>query len=248
MRRLDLAAVIFAVVPRVASARHLWDQPDGPVYPDELVDRPVVLVTDMTEVSVGAALYDHDVARFVADTPDVRIEHAFGPIAIDASFGPGAALALLIPTGTFPDAIAISAQTTAPPPDKTMFVSQSVTAEHKLVAIPHELAFFVAAGASYNEEHIHAPGLLWAGVVGIDVSAQAEVQLASTLALYGGAGITYPAFSATNVQFRPVFDARAGISLTIANTWDLFTTGTLSGASGSVVLALGAGVTKRFGP
>jgi hypothetical protein len=237
-----------AMLTRTVSAHHLWDEPDGPVYPDELVDRPLVLLSGMTQIEIADALYDRDVPRLVADTPDVGVEHSFGPIAIDASFGPGASLAILIPTGRFPDAVVIGASTSAVAPDKTVFVSEYLNAEHKFVAVPHGLAFVVGAGGLYDEERIHAPGLQWVRVAGAGVSAQVEIQLASSVAFYGGAGISFPLSASTHLDFQPGFDARTGVSLTIANTWELYGAGTLSGAAGTVTLGLAGGVEKRFGP
>ncbi|HET9989076.1 MAG TPA: hypothetical protein VFQ65_11150 [Kofleriaceae bacterium] len=242
------AALVLLTTTRLAHARHLWDEPDGPAYSDELVDRPLVMLAGMTELAIAGALHDHDVPRFVDDTPDVFASHAFGPVEIDVGFGERASLALAIATGGLPAAIVIGAQTSAPASDKTMFVSQYLTADHKLVVVPHELAFVVGAGGSYNEEHIHAPGLQWVRVVAVDVSAQAEIQLASTLAVFAGASIGYPVSASNQLQFQAQFDARAGLSLTIGNTWELYTTGTLADDNGTAVLALGAGVEKRFGP
>jgi hypothetical protein len=247
MRAVFVVAAM-AMVTRTAGARPLWEEPDAPVYPDELVDRPLVLLTGMTEVAVSTGLHDHDVPRLVADTPDVSIDHAFGPIAVEASFGPGAALAIAIPTGRFPDAVVIGASTSAVAPDKTVYVHEYLSAEHKFVAVPHGLAFVVGAGGLYDEERIHVPGLQWVRVAGVGVTSQIEIQLASSVALYGGAGISIPVVASTHVEFQPGFDARAGVSVTIASSWDLFATGTLAGASGTVTLGIGAGVAKRFGP
>jgi hypothetical protein len=242
------AALVLMSTARLAHARHLWDEPDVPAYPDELVDRPLVMLSGMTQLAIAGALHDHDVARFVDHTPDVFAAHAFGPVEIDAGFGQGASLAVAIATGGFPDAIVIGAQTSAPATDKTMFVSQHVSADHKLVMMPHQLAFVVGAGGSYNEEHVHAPGLQWVRVVAVAVSAQARVQLASTLAVYADANIDYPVTVSNQLQSQALFRARAGISLTIANTWELYTTGTVSDNNGTAVFGLGAGVEKRFGP
>ena len=236
-----------AMLGRSAHARHLWEEPDAPTYPDALVDRPLLLLPGMTSIDAGYALRSHDQLRFLDYTPDLDVAHAIGPVEIHASVGGTASLGVAVPAG-FLDAIVIGAETTPRSADDTMYVSQFIEAEHKLHVVPQSLAFIVGLGAGLDEEHIRAPGLKWVRVVDASAYAQIEIQLASILALYSDASIGIPVAASDGLQFKNTFGVRAGLSLTLAHSWDLFTTAALAATNDNSSYSLGAGVEKRFGP
>jgi hypothetical protein len=246
MRTLIVAAAM-VMLTRSAHARPLWEEPDAPVYPDELVDRPLLLLPGMTAIDVAYGVHSHDQVRFVDDTPDLHVAHAFGPVEIDAQIAGTAMVQVAVPVGRFPDALVFGAGMTPQAPDKTMVISQYIEAEHKLHVVPQGLAFVIGVGASYNEDHIRVPGLQWVRSVDAAAIAQIEIQLASIVALYSDASINLPIAASNGVQFETSFDVRAGVSLTIAHSWDLFVTAAVAANQANTSYSLGGGVEKRFG-
>jgi hypothetical protein len=247
MRMVFVLAAV-AMLSRSAHARHLWEDSDTPVYPDELVDRPLLLLPGMTEIGAGYALHSHDQLRFLDYAPDLSVAHSFGPLQIDAQIGGDAALAIEIPLGRFPDALVVGASTSPRAADETMFVSQFVEAEHKFHIAPQSIAFVVSLGAAYSEEHIRVPGLRWVGIAGGVASAEIEIQLASVVAFYGGGSIGIPIAASNGQQFEATFGVRGGVSLTLAHSWDLFASAALGADQARTSYSLGGGVEKRFGP
>jgi hypothetical protein len=246
--RMVFVVAALVVSTRSLHARPLWEEPDAPVYPDELVDRPLLLLPGMTAIDAAYAVHSHDQVRFVDDMPDLHVAHAFGPVEIDAQIAGTAVVQIAVPFGRFPDAIVFGASTTPQAPDKTMAIAQYIEAEHKLHVVPQGLAFVVGVGAGYNEDHIRVPGLQWVRSVDAAAIAQIQIQLASIVALYSDASINLPIAASNGVKFETSFDVRAGVSLTLAHSCDLFVTAAVAADQASTSYSLGGGVEKRFGP
>jgi hypothetical protein len=218
-------------------------------YPEALVDRPLTLLAGMTEVSAAYDLASTTGKPLSHRTPDLAASHSFGSFELAADLGQNATLSVTIPTGGFPAAIVIGADSGAPQQDDSLHEGQFVDLEHKLYVAPGACALFFAAGASYNENRIvdTSTELVWTHVIVASGDAELELQLLPTLALDIGVSAEWAVESSQQLDRTWFINGGASLIATLSHSWDVYANAGLSDLETNRLPYLAFGFAKRWG-
>lgn len=218
-------------------------------YPEALVDRPITLLAGMTEVGGAYELSSTTLKTLGHQTPDLSVSHSFGSFELAADLGEYASLAAVIPTGNFPAAIVIGANSGAPQKDNSLHLGQFVNLEHKVYAAPGACALFFVASASYNENRVvdNTLQLVWTHVLVASADAELELQLLPTLAFDVGISAGWAVESSQQLDRVLLFDAGATLMATVGHSWDIYANGGLSDLETYRLPFLSFGFAKRWG-
>jgi hypothetical protein len=208
------------LVVRVASAEP---------YPDQVVDRPLVLPSGVTEVGASEAVQSSTTSTFDGHQFDLFASHGFGPVEVDAVLAFDASLTFNVALPGIPAEVYVGAETGAPQNNGHLFESQSIGAAYKLVVAPELFAATFSAGASVAESRDRdLIGVLrWSNAVFVGPSASGTVQLAPFLALRAAVSFDVPV-ETHDTTARSELGIDAELIATISNRWDFFATAGLS--------------------
>jgi hypothetical protein len=203
----------------------------------------------MTEVSAAYELASTSEKPLSRRTPDLAASHSFGSFELAADLGQNATLSVTIPTGGFPAAIVIGADSGAPQNDNSLHEGQFVDLEHKLYVAPGACALFFAAGASYNENRLVDASfqLVWTHVTVASGDAELELQLLPTLSLDIGVSVQWAVESTQSLDRTWFIGAGASLMATLGHSWDVFANGGLSDLATNRLPFLAFGFVKRWG-
>src|SRR5438552_1489933 len=123
-------------------------------YPPSVVDRPLVLLPGMTKLVFDEQLTSTTTQTFGNRTPDLEVEHAFGPVEILADIGRYAELHVSLATHTMPEAVEIFGLIGAPQKDNSLHVAQGALVGQRFHVIPGTLATVGAIGITVSENRL----------------------------------------------------------------------------------------------
>jgi hypothetical protein len=226
-------------------------------YPKIIVDRPLVLLPDMSAFDIGL---DFPTYRFGDSSNtrlgqysylDIVVAHAFGPVQtgvrlVDSYSGPFAEADVSAMLG--PGEIFASAGLRAPRASSGIDhdYAENIGYGVKALAVPHVLAFH-ASGSVDAEQYastdmVHPP--VSGHPVAVDAGLDGTLQLVDELALAIGASVSLPLVDTANIHTSPA----VGASLTYAvSRFDLYGQISASDLLHTPRPYASAGIVMRFG-
>jgi hypothetical protein len=168
-------------------------------YPQMVVDRPLMLLPDMTEADVGVVFPTYAVGLSTHTklgqyyNVDVGVSHAFGPVELGVQFVDDISGPLISAGPRFmlgPGAVDLDLTVRMPTSDSGIDHQdvQDIRYTYKWIPVPSGLAFYANAGFSL-EEYANAYSMTdWHMFA--DAGGGAELQVAPELAMSAGARVT----------------------------------------------------------
>ena len=217
-------------------------------YPDQVVDRPVVLDPGISETGASESLSSTATSTLRTDQFASYIAHAFGPVELDASIGKYFSVEAAVATGAIPAAIYIEATTGATQSNGHLYEAQTAGVEHKLVLAPHlaALTFDLEGTIAENRNPDETGDLHWSHVVIVGASVGGEVQLAPFLAVSATVSASTPAYQQGG-SLSSTLSGVIGAIATITNRWDFYASFGMSDVTASRLLFVSSGFAFRWG-